>query len=525
MRYYELFGEIVLVGKIMKRSAIFLPFLFVLASLLQLFYIATIAVSPGQVLRPLITLWGLLLLLLHPFNWLLRDWNWTGMFLTIFVLAFFFSSEFFSTMILSILVVLLIWLIFGRLYMVKFRLQHLVNLLTGVGWFFVCYSLCLTGIVLAKVPWKNYIDSVNEVREYSLGDFSSLTSKHDIYYIILDDYARSDVLQELFGYDNSEFITSLEELGFIVPTDYYSNYPMTHLSVSATLNMEYLQELAPGLERSHSRWLMKPFIDHGRVRTFLEERGYQTISISSNWTITENSTTDIYYHPYPVMLSDFEGFVLGSTPSRIFGHFLQKIASVRSVMSQQKIVIYGFETLASIPEIPGPKFVFAHIISPHPPFVFDKDGNTVDVPYTFNFKDGNEYPGTPVAYKEGYINQLQFINRRLQETLSTILENSKTAPIIIIQADHGSGLMTDFTSPNNTCIKERFSPFSAYFLPDINDPLFLTDVSAVNTFRIVFNEYFEAELPLLENRQYFYRNQISSYDFLDVTDRVNDSCD
>jgi len=508
----------------MKRSAIFLPFLFALASVLQLFYIATIAVSPGQIVRPLVVLWLLILILLYPINLLLRDWTWTGIFLTMFVLAFFYSSEFFSTMVLSILVVILVWMIFGRLYKVKFRLRYLVNLMVGVGLFFVCYSLWAIGTVLVKVNWNSYFNSVNAVREYSLGDLSSPDPAPDIYYIILDDYARSDVLQELFGYDNSGFVGELEDLGFIVPEGYRSNYPMTHLSLSATLNMEYLQELTPGLERSHSRWLMKPFIDHGRVRTILEDNGYQTIAVSSNWTITENSTTDIYFHPYPIMLTDFEGFVLGSTPSRIFGPFLQDMASVRSVESQQKIVLYGFETLASIPKIPGPKFVFAHIISPHPPFVFDENGNTVDLPYQFNFKDGNEFPGTKEAYKKGYVEQLKFVNHRLRETLSSILANSKTPPIIIIQADHGSGLMTDFTSLSNTCIKERFSPFSAFYLPGFSDRSLLSDISAVNTFRIVFNEYFDAGLSILDNKQYFYRDQFSSFEFVDVTDKVDNRC-
>lgn len=508
----------------MRRSSFFLPFLYVAVSLLQLLYVALIAVSPDQIIRPLLVLWILLLFLLYPVNQLLNDWDWTAIFLTVFALAFFFSSDFFSTMILAILLLLLMWLVVGRLFKIKYRLKHTSNIMMVIGLFFGCYSLWVIGGVLAKVPWVSYFKAVHAVREYSLENISSSDSVPDIYYIVLDDYARSDVLKELFGYDNSKFVADLEELGFIVPQDYHSNYPMTHLSLSTTLNMEYLQDLMPGLEQSNSRWLMKPFIDHSRVRALLEKNGYQTISISSNWTITENTTADAYYHPYPVMLSDFDGYVLGSTPSRIFGIFLQNWSSVRSAESQRKIVLYGFQTLALIPGTPGPKFVTVHFISPHPPFVFDKDGNSVEIPYTFNFKDGNDYPGTPESYRKGYIDQLQYVNHQLLETLSIILSKSRIPPIIVIEADHGSGLMTDFTSLSNTCIKERFSPFAAFYLPDVRDQALLNEISAVNTFRIIFNQYFDARLPLLENRQYFFKDETSSYDFVDVTERVNDQC-
>ena len=225
------------------------------------------------------------------------------------------------------------------------------------------------------------------------------------------------------------------------------------------------------------------------------------------------------------MLNDFEGFVLNSTPLSMFVPLLQKFASVPSAESQRRTVLYNFEALASMPEVPGPKFVFAHIISPHPPFVFDQDGNSVDVQYTFSFKDADGYPGSRKEYQQGYLGQVQFVNQNLQKIIVTILANSKIPPIIILQADHGSGLLTDFSSPSNTCIKERFSPFAAYYLPGLDSRSTSIEFSAVNIFRIIINEYFDASLPLLESRQYFYKRQLSFYDFEDVTGMVNEKCD
>ena len=84
--------------------------------------------------------------------------------------------------------------------------------------------------------------------------------------------------------------------------------------------------------------------------------------------------------------------------------------------------------------------------------------------------------------------------------------------------------ITDLNSLENTCIRERFSPFAAYYLPDLERDVIPADISTVNLFRIILNEYFGAQLPLLENRQYFYKDPRSYYDFEDVTSRLDEPC-
>ena len=66
-------------------------------------------------------------------------------------------------------------------------------------------------------------------------------SPPDIYYIILDAYGRSDVLQTTYGIDNSVFLSQLQELGFYVAECSMSNYAQTELSLSSSLNLNYLQ--------------------------------------------------------------------------------------------------------------------------------------------------------------------------------------------------------------------------------------------------------------------------------------------
>ena len=65
----------------------------------------------------------------------------------------------------------------------------------------------------------------------------------DIYYIILDAYARSDMLKSIYSTDNSGFLRDLEGMGFSVPSRAKSNYSQTYLSMASSLNLNYLDSL------------------------------------------------------------------------------------------------------------------------------------------------------------------------------------------------------------------------------------------------------------------------------------------
>lgn len=508
----------------MKRRFLAIPFLFVLASLLQLGYVASPVVAPDQILRPLIILWLLVALCIWPAYWLTRDWNWAVVLLTTLVLGFAASTDFFSLVLIFLVIGGGCWMAFIRLRRIRLQLTHLIYLLVGVSVFFVAYAIFLMSTMLVRIPWGSYRQSTFDSRNYSLPSLASPFVKRDIYFIVVDGYARSDILQEMFAFDNSEFIAYLQDNGFVVPVAGHSNYPATPLSVASMLNMDYIQSLAPALDTSPHRWLMTPFIDHSRTRELLEAQGYQSISISTNWTITDNVTTDRYFHPLPVMLTDFEGFIMDRTPLRFMEPILRSFTSLSTAESHREIILYNFTTLAELPDLPGPKFVFVHLISPHPPFVFDQAGMPLHSTQSFTFQDANEFPGSLQEYRNQYIGQVQFVNQQLRKTIDSILEQSDIPPVILLQADHGSGLLTDLGSSEKTCVRERFSTFAAYYLPTVGEDEIPSDISAVNLLRIIFNQYFDAQLPLLESKQFFYSDMQTYYDFEDVTGRLDEPC-
>ena len=89
------------------------------------------------------------------------------------------------------------------------------------------------------------------------------------------------------------------------------------------------------------------------------------------------------------------------------------------------------------------------------------------------------------------------VNARLIPILQEILDRSSTPPIIIIQGDHGFPVIKDTPSTGN------ISPIlNAYYLPGLGQDGLYPTISPVNTFRLIFNDYFGGQYELLLDQSY-----------------------
>ena len=342
----------------------------------------------------------------------------------------------------------------------------------------------------------------------------------DIYYIILDGYGRSDVTQELFGFDNSSFIKYLSERGFYVAEQSHSNYVPTSLSLSSSLNLDYLGGAEGQLIQSENRDSLAELIQHSKLRKFLEEQGYQTVTFATGYAPTTITDSDVFI-PYKAnLVNDLEGLLLATSALRAMGDRTQNLFIPFLCDVQRGGINNILENLKRVPELPGPKFVFAHILSPHPPFVFDKNGKDTKHGHC-NGLDGSLFKGTFEDYHKGYPQQMAYISRKIQEVVDEILAGSNTPPIIIIQSDHGSGLLLDWSSSKNSCLRERTSILNAYYIPQSN--VLYESITPVNSFRVVLNEVFDLRLPLLEDRSY-YSLWETPYQFEDITQKIEAKC-
>jgi hypothetical protein len=360
--------------------------------------------------------------------------------------------------------------------------------------------------------------------EVELAYLPSGTKRPDIYYIIVDGYAREDVLMELYDYDNSEFINFLENEGFYVAENSRSNYNQTDLSLSSSLNMTYLDFIPEtrGAEERNRTPLAK-LIKENQVIDFLRLQGYEVITFNSGYGPTIINSAEIFWDSATdddvvfrenwagFSLNAFENLLLRSTAA-ILPMDTLKIGIEVGVLppedplytSHRQRILYTLSKLKEVPAMEGSYFVYAHIIAPHPPFVFGSKGQWVTPPDTYTLaREGKFFTGSPEEYIDGYRSQLIYLNTILTETLTAILQKSSSPPMIILQADHGPGAYLDQDSNEKSNLKERISILNTYYFPDQDISGLYPTISPVNTFRIVFNRIFNTDFELLNDKSYF----------------------
>lgn len=524
----------------MKKQPVLHPLLFAAYPVLALLAHNITEVPLKEGLRPLlVSLAGAGLLLLITYA-LLRNWHKAGLLASLFILWFFSYAHVYRLLKTSpisalaaigrhryvapaslLLIAFAIWLILRT----HRKLTTWTRALNYAGAFALLFPLVSILSFSLRSPGTLMPSS-------SIADqLSTPNDPPDIYYVILDSYAREDVLQDVFEYDNEPFLQALEQRGFFIASQSHANYGRTGLSLASSLNMDFLQNLIQDLDpESAQQQILAELIKRSRVRHSLEDLGYTIVAFSTGYRPTELKDADVYLTAGALdqilglnAFSDFEGMLLDNSAGLILLDGATALPLIFPNLQypfqlHRQWVLNIFDQLAEMPERPGPKFIFAHIIAPHSPFVFQKDGSPVErAPgFTFGFTFGGGEALKGEAYIRAYRDQLHYINIRLLETVDAILEGSETPPVILLQSDHGpvpEGAAKGY-------VEQRMSIFNAYYLPGSGRQMLYPQVTPVNTFRIIFNAYFEGELELLEDRVYF-SVYPKIYRFDDVTDTID----
>jgi len=365
------------------------------------------------------------------------------------------------------------------------------------NWFLAFTSLALVMIASIRLISISVAANVAPVQVQSddnlpvSGDTFSVT-RRDVYYIILDKYTRDDYVLRDYGLDTSEFISQLEALGFYVAKCSQPNYPGTALSMASSLNYEYLDVLAPELINSNSAWVnFSPYVQNSRARQFFENLGYKFITAETPYEWVEIRDSDIFIKPQRVggalELTSFDTLFLKSTLLRpLFSITLpvnfKKVVSFERAHYER--IFYTLSQIKRIPEIPGPKFVYLHLIVPHSPYIFTPGGD---------FKVTEDE-------KAGYVDNIRFINSQIIPVVSEIIEKSDVPPVIILQGDHGNDG------------DDMYAIFNAYYLPEGGGNSLYPYITPVNSFRLILDQYFGTDLGLLKDVTYTWKWE-DVYDF------------
>jgi hypothetical protein len=332
--------------------------------------------------------------------------------------------------------------------------------------------------------------------------------KPDIYLIVLDEYANSTVLRELFGKANEDFEDSLRTLGFTIPRLVRSNYTQTTLSIPSLLNFAYLNSLASDVgRRSNDRSVPNYLLENNRVVRFLQAQGYRFVFFPSEWW----RATDHNRH------ADLEFRVPGgpSLQRTLAASELQKLLWRFTVLGaigsphpvQAEYIKRTFDGIRDLETGGKPTFVFAHFIFPHGPYVVDARCEP----------NVGKFQGNP---DRRYLEQVRCANALVLDLVSTLLSRPGRPPIILLQGDHGSAMRGWDRAPTARLVTasqaaERFGAFGAYYLPDGAGRLFTDTVTVVNVFRKVLQYYFGADLPAMPDHLYVSTEE-RPFDFFEV---------
>jgi hypothetical protein len=406
---------------------------------------------------------------------------------------------------------------------IKTELPNITRILNVV-------AIALLSFPLARIGWgelrRIVLRDGSDAIQITVDQTRSLEpdTLPDIYYIILDGYAREDVLAELYGFDNSEFLEYLEQKGFYIAHQSHANYAQTALSLPSSLNFTYLDDLAAHLgSDSDDRRQLARMIEDSSLVHFLRQYGYTIVTSRSGYWVTELETADSYYGPRRTLNELEIGLLLNTPLPRLFSG--SKQSSIDPYSQHRDTVLNTLTMLADSAQISSPHFVFAHIICPHPPFIFDSTGQQTRPSRDFTLVDGSkfyEHGGTQSEYQEGYVAQLTFLNDRIKQVLDGLLIQTPHPKIVILQSDHGPGMLLDWDDPDNTNLGERLSILNAYLLPDEATQELYDSITPVNTFRLILKHYFGADLQLLEDKSYF-SSVDNPYKFIRVTDKLRNA--
>ena len=533
--------------KLKKTPKIFHPFLIAFFPIIAVYSVNIGLIKPEEFILPTLLIVGSSALLFLCLKYILKNKKKAALVVSLALIVFFSFGHAYNVLnqvdvgdidlgsnkILLPLFTILFGLVAFLIIKTKRTLENATSIVNTISMVFIFVILAMVGIetfacdeclIERNTSW--YFDFFsNEKIDFSsyFEDHSFSISEHDslpnVYFIILDGYPRNDVLKEYVNFDNSEFTNTLEQKGFHVAENSHANYSFSGVSISSTMNMDYINFLADELGEDSIDY--NPIIgkDYGlypdnQVIKNFKSMGYKTVKLG---------TATIHLHELPLVdLSPCYKSIhlmdnrllnaIGSTS--MAGYFIERWAEEQ----QRQIILCDFEELPKISDyFEEPVFVWSHIMLPHFPLIFGPNGEPITPGKSLIAMNHHEFTDSSWDVKTQFMYQVQFANKKSLEFIDRIIEKEKN-PIIIIQSDHGSAFGVNIQDPTNDDAFQKLSNLSAIYFPDEKHRKMLTDDRTnVNTFRTVFNAYYGSNYEILEDRTYWGLSVKKPFWFKDVT--------
>lgn len=309
----------------------------------------------------------------------------------------------------------------------------------------------------------------------------------DIYYFIFDEFAGFDAMRNYWKNDQVDSLVQfLKDDGFYVAEDSHSGAPSTLFELASRLNY------ASTFSSTEDNEIFYQAISHNQVMQYLKSRGYTTVTFDGlyyAWPYRQQIIADVAKQPaeaYTGGFLNYEFDILVLKNTMVLPFLYNEKQDDPLAVRNRSMIFYTVDNITKLSDIPGPKFVFVHMMAPHSPFLFAADGEPLDPQH---YRDWNYYLGN-------YI----YTTRVIQELVGSLMSAADPAhpPVIILQSDHGARNGKD----DYINVMKNYPPayrnliMDALYLPGCNTTDLVQNVNPINTFPIVFNCYFNAGIPL-----------------------------
>ena len=344
---------------------------------------------------------------------------------------------------------------------------------------------------------------------FTLDSLKIPQQKPDVYFLVFDSYPGTAFLKDYMQFDNSPFNDTLKNRGFRVLADPKSNYYWSALSISSNLNFEYLESI-----KNFQRVSAKVYSDaaltvqYSLVPKIFKHYNYKLYNLS---VFDIDNTPPLHEEDF-LSLSEREVLLYNTLSERmrrdllwnlmVGKHalpFIQRMEKRRQdnfAWGQTEKRDFNNIVIDSLMKIPwqqttSPKFVYAHVYLPHPPFFYDENGSANELTTIFDEKSQESKPL--------FVSYLKYTNQVAIKIIDQIMQASGGNALIIFQSDHG---FRDFRE-RRLHPRLFFKNYSAFYFPDKNYSSLYDTMSNINTFPVIFNKYFGTNIPLQQDSTVF----------------------
>jgi hypothetical protein len=361
------------------------------------------------------------------------------------------------------------------------------------------FALCLLALVVVSVSRTIVVRP-----SPGLGDLDARPAASsevpDIVLILLDQHGRQDVLADQYGEDISGFVDALGQRGFDVSETSRSNYMTTQLTLASMLNLAHISALGLPPESDPAfTAALHDRIDANRGFGILRSAGYHIAAVSPGFEGIPLRSADRYLDGG--QLSELESVLIQNTAlarvvqaldPELLGDDLR--ARVRWNLDPDNW-LPGLATGMALDE---PYFLYVHIPSPHPPYLFERDGTPLSY-RPLVAAEGARGQGVRPEMRDtiarAYGAQLAYIDTLTIAGLDTVIETVADDAVIIVMSDHGPDTHLDWEHLDSVSARERFATLFAARTPGF-DRLFGASPTPVNLLPVLLNAYAGTDLPL-----------------------------